>query len=82
MAAQLLPMAQGVGYIIIFRLTCKAKWIDGRLGIIPNLSSDILLFNIIIIDSISLRFGLDNLDSNGIYPFYIYKFSIFWTIII
>ena len=39
-------------------LACKAKWTDGWLGVIPSIYSDTLLSNVVITDSISLRFGL------------------------
>ena len=62
-------------------LACKTKWADGWLGVVPCICSDTLLSNVAVIDSISLRLGLDILDNDGGCPS-VCKLSILWTTII
>ena len=51
-------------------LTCTTKWTDDWLGNMPSICIDILLSNVAIADSISLRLGLDILDNDIGCPFY------------
>ena len=48
----------------------QLPWGDGWLVGTPNMSSDILLSNVVILDSLSLRLGLQTLTSGGQCPFY------------
>ena len=50
-------------------LARKTKWVDGWLGIGPSICSDPPVSNIVVIDSISLRFRVDGLDNDGRYSF-------------
>ena len=48
---------------------CQLPWGDGWLIGTPNMSSDTLLSNVAVLDSLSLRLGLETLTSGGHCPF-------------
>ncbi|CAE7250211.1 unnamed protein product, partial [Symbiodinium natans] len=48
---------------------CRAPWADGWLNVVPSSCFDTLLSNVAVVDSISLRLGLEVLEKANMCPF-------------